>query len=106
MAAPVNPVVVDELVIGTLGPASRSLVVLVGEDGDGCGGGNVRDVVEAEMGFSIESAGGNARVGQPIERRVVEDVGKHQVSGGVPVDRVSEHSRGEACRNRNAICSS
>jgi hypothetical protein len=65
MAAPVNPVVVDELVIGTPGPVSRSLVVLVGEDGDGCGGGNVRGVVEAEMGFPIESAGGNARVGQP-----------------------------------------
>src|SRR5688572_2083784 len=36
VAAFVDPVVVDKLVVGTLGPAARGLVDLAGKDRDGC----------------------------------------------------------------------
>ena len=81
MAAPVEPVVVDEVVgIRAFGPASRGLVELVGEDADGERDRDGLGVEEVRLVLPVQAGRGNPGVGQPVERDVVEDV----VSGEVP----------------------
>src|SRR5215203_193548 len=74
MAALVRLVVIDQLRIRPLGPASRSLILLAGKDAHGHRNGDALGVEKAALIFPVESRGGNSRVRQPIERDVVEDL--------------------------------
>ena len=65
---------VDEILVGALGPTPRSLVDLLREDADGGRNGDAEVVEEAALGFLIEASARHARVRQPGEGDVVEDV--------------------------------
>jgi hypothetical protein len=55
VAALVNLVVIDELVICTLRPASRRLIVLAGKGTYGSWDGNVGGVVKVDVTFPVVS---------------------------------------------------
>src|SRR5215218_3339539 len=80
VAAPVVLVVVDEVGVRLLGPAPRNPVELVGEgahadrDRDALGG------EETTLVLPVEASRGDPRVGQPVERDVVEDVVAREVA--------------------------
>src|SRR5215510_7865650 len=74
VTALVNLVVVDELGESLLRPAARSRIELVREDGHGNGDLDALGVEEPELVFPIQTARRNARVGQPGQRDVVEEV--------------------------------
>jgi hypothetical protein len=59
------------------------LVELVGEDAHGGRDGDVLDVEEAEGVLPVETTRGNAGVGHPGERDVVQDLVSGQVADGV-----------------------
>jgi hypothetical protein len=59
MTAFVDPVVVDELVIRPLGPASRGSIVLAGKDAHGRRDGHVGGVVKVDVLFPIITSGRN-----------------------------------------------
>jgi hypothetical protein len=74
VAAFVDLVVMDELGIGTLGPAARGLVLLAGKDAHGHRNGDALGVEKATLIFPIETRCGDPRVRQPVKRDVVEDL--------------------------------
>src|SRR5688572_17760639 len=78
---------VDEILVGALGPAPRSLVHLFREDADGGRNGDVVVVEEGALVFHIETSAGHARVRQPAERDVVEDVIPCEVAVGLPIEK-------------------
>ena len=80
VAALVNFVEVDEVGVGALRPASRSLVLLAWEDADSHWNGDALDVEEAALVLLVQTRGGNPRVGQPVERDVVEELVTGQLS--------------------------
>jgi hypothetical protein len=81
VAASVDPVVVDEVVrVRALGPAPRSLVELVGEHGDGERDRDVLGVEEVRLVLPIQASRGDAGVGQPVERDVVEEIVAREVA--------------------------
>lgn len=63
---------VDEVVIGQLHPTVRCLVNLTWKDRKGCRDGDVSDADRNELVLPIETTRRNPRVGQPVERDVVE----------------------------------
>ena len=77
----------DEIVVGALGPTPRSLVDLFREDAYGRRNGDVVVVEEGALVFHIETSAGHARVRQPGEGDVVEDVVPGQVAIGLPIDK-------------------
>ena len=89
---------VDQLVIGPLRPAPRGLKTLAGEDGHGRRDGDVGREIKVDLVLPIEPAGGNPRVGQPVERDVVEHVVACEIACGVSIDRTPEHRRGHRRR--------
>jgi hypothetical protein len=62
VAALVDLVVMDELVIGPLGPTPRGLILLARKDADGSRDGVVLGVEIAELVFPVETKRGNPRV--------------------------------------------
>ena len=102
MAAFVDLVEIDELVIGPLGPTPRRLIVLAGKDAHRSRDRDVGGVVKVDVTFPIEASRGNRRVRQPIEREVVEHVVAREVACGMSIDRAPEHGRGDR-RRRLAI---
>src|SRR3712207_1102151 len=80
VVALVDLVEVDEVRVGTLGPAPRRPVQLAREDADGRRHGDALDVEEAERVLPVETARGDAGVRHPGERDVVQ----HLVAGEVP----------------------
>jgi hypothetical protein len=88
--AAVDLVVVDEVGEGLLGPAARRLVDLVGEDAHGNRDGDVLDGEVAALvlvqPLPVQPPGGDARVRQPEQRDVVEDVVAGQAFLG-PIDK-------------------
>src|SRR5580700_5247903 len=70
----VELVVVNEVVVGPLGPAPRGLIELAREDAHASGDGDVLGVEEAEFVVPVETTRRNPSVGQPVERDVVEDL--------------------------------
>src|ERR1044072_5315486 len=75
VAAPVDPVVVDEVVgIGPLGPAAGRLVELLREDADGVRDRDRLGLEEACLFLPVKARGGDPRVRQPVQRDVVQDV--------------------------------
>src|ERR1700741_3048341 len=58
----VEPVVVNEVVIGALGPATRRLIVLARKDADGGGDGNIGGGEEVEMGLPIKARRRDPRI--------------------------------------------
>jgi hypothetical protein len=98
----VNLVVIDELVIRSLHPASRRLIVLAGKGAYGSWDGDVGGVVKVDVTFPIVARRRNRRVRQPVERDVVEDVVPCKVACGVSIDAAPEHGRGDR-RRRLAI---
>jgi hypothetical protein len=75
VAAFFERVVVDEVVgIGALGPASRGLVELVGEDADGKRDRNGLGVEKVCLVLPVQASRGDPGVGKPVEGDVVEDV--------------------------------
>src|SRR4051812_1602015 len=76
----------DEIVVGALGPTPRSLVDLFREDADGSRNGDVVVVEEGAFVFHIEASAGHARVRQPGEGDVVQDVVPGQVAVGLPIE--------------------
>lgn len=89
MPALVYLVEVDEVVIRTLCPAPRGLVVLAGKDADGSRDEDVGVVVEAVLIFPVEAGRRNRRACQPVERDVVQDIVSGEVARGVPMAGVS-----------------
>ena len=89
VAALVDFVEVDEVGVGLLRPAARRLILLAGKDGRGNRDGHALRVEEATLVLPIEARRGDARVGEPIERDVVEDLVTRQFAGGArgPVQR-------------------
>src|SRR4051794_22425745 len=77
----------DEIVVGALGPTPRSLVDLLRENAYSSRNGDVVVVEEGALIFRIEPSAGYARVRQPGERDVVEDVVPGQVAVGLPIDK-------------------
>ena len=81
MAAPVEPVVVDEVVrVGALGPAPRGLVELVGEDADGVRDRDRLGVEEVRLVLPLQASRGNPGVRQPVQGDVVEEVIAAQIA--------------------------
>src|SRR4026209_15354 len=78
---------VDEILVGALGPTPRSLVDLLREDAYGSRNGDVVVVEEGAFVFHIETSAGHARVRQPGEGDVVEDVVPSQVAVGLPIEK-------------------
>src|SRR5215475_7425267 len=77
VAASFGLVEVDELVVGLLGPAARRLDVLLGKYRDGRREGNVGGGVEVLAGYGllpVQPRRGRGRVGEPVQRGVVEPV--------------------------------
>jgi hypothetical protein len=75
VAASVEPVVVDEVVgIRALGPAARGPVQLVGEDADGVRDRDGLGIEEVRLLLPVQTSRGDPRVGQPVQRDVVQDV--------------------------------
>ena len=75
MTAFVDLVVIDELGIGSLGPASRVLICLAGKDAHGHRNGDALGVPKATLIFPIEPRRRDSRVRQPVERDVVDTSG-------------------------------
>src|SRR5271170_501888 len=98
VAAPVGLVVVDEVVIGPLGPAPRGLVALAGKGADGRRDRHIDRVVEGDLVFPVQAGRGDRRVRQPVQRDVVQDIVPGQGACGMPVDGVPEHGRGDRRR--------
>src|SRR4029453_11996783 len=63
VAALVDLVEVDEVVVGLLGPAARRAVDLAREDGDGRGGRDVHGVEVVGVVLPVEAGSGRSRVG-------------------------------------------
>jgi hypothetical protein len=81
VAAPVEPVVVDEVVgVGALGPAARCLVELVGEDANGVRDRDGLGVEEVRLVLPVQASAGNPGVDQPVQGDVVEEVIAGQVA--------------------------
>ena len=81
MAAFVELVVVDELGIRALRPTSRGWVDLVGKDAHGNGNADVFRGEKGELVLLIQPSRRDPRVGQPVERDVVEDVVAREALG-------------------------
>src|SRR5689334_12683206 len=79
MAAPVDFVVVDQVVVGALDPVTRRLEDLAGEDRVGHREPDVRWWVlqrrfRTAAGLPVDPRGRGAGARQPVERDVVEDM--------------------------------
>ena len=77
MAAFVELVVVNEFGIGSLCPASRSLIGLIRKDTHGYSDGDVSHIEKPLpflKKFPIETSRRNRRVSQPVVRNVVENI--------------------------------
>src|SRR5687768_11763870 len=70
----VELVVIDELGVGPLRPASRGLILFAREYAHGNGNGDALGVEKATLVFPIETRRRDPRVRQPVERDVVEDL--------------------------------
>src|SRR5258708_38647557 len=70
----VEPVVVDQLGISPLGPASRGGVYLVREDANGHRDRNMLGLEEGQLVGGGGTGRRNRRIGEPVERDVVEDI--------------------------------
>src|SRR6187431_1102811 len=77
----------NEIVVGALGPTPRSLVDLFRENANGGRNGDVEVVDVGALVFPIETSAGHARVRQPSEGDVVEDVIPREVAVGFPIDK-------------------
>ena len=88
MTAFFHLVVVDELGIGPLCPTPRSLVEFVRKNAHGRRDGDALDAEKWKLVLKlpIEARHGNRRVGQPVQRDVVEDIIPRQAFG-LPVER-------------------
>jgi hypothetical protein len=82
VAALVDFVEVDEAGVGLLGPASRRLVLLAGENGDRDGDRDTLGVEEAALVFPVEARGRDPGVRQPVESDVVQDLVTRQLARG------------------------
>ena len=81
MAAPVELVVIDEVVgVGPLRPAPRRLIELVGEDADREWDRDALGVEEVGLVLPIEASGGDPGIRQPVEGDVVEQVVSREVA--------------------------
>ena len=108
MAALGQPVVVDQLGIGLLGPALRRGVDLVRKGADRRRQRDALGREEGELALPVEPRRRDRRVGQPVERDVVEDVvaasgpsagpSKTRAISVVAAVVVVEHPGGEADR--------
>src|SRR5262245_15467581 len=85
VAALVELVVVNELGIRSLHPASRGWIKLIRKDADGNRDGDAFDTEKAEIPASeplpVEPGRGNPRIRQPGQRDVVEDVVSCEAGG-------------------------
>ena len=88
----VELVVINEIGIGPLGPAPRSLICLAGEDAHGHRNRDALSVPKATLVFPIEPRRRDTRVRQPIERDVIENLIPRQFARGA---RGSVQSRGD-----------
>ena len=90
MATLVDLVEVDEVGIRLLSPAPRRLVELSGKDADGCRNGDTLDVEEAELVLPVETSRRDARVREPGQRDVVEDLVSREAADGVALKGVRD----------------
>jgi hypothetical protein len=86
VVALVDFVEVDEVGIRLLGPGPRGLVDLVREDADGSRDGDALEVEEAELVLPVEAGRRDTRIGQPVQRDVVEDLVAREVADGLLLD--------------------
>src|SRR5215471_3414644 len=94
VVAAVELVEVDEVRISPLRPCPGRLVDLVREDADGGRDGDALVVEEAELVLPVEAGRRDARVRQPVQRHVVEDLVPGEVADRVAVE--GPHDVGEA----------
>lgn len=76
-----EPVVVNQLGIGLLGPAARRRVDLLRECTHGGGERHAFRREEGQLAFPVETRRRERGVGQPVERDVVDDVFLGQTLG-------------------------
>jgi hypothetical protein len=102
-----EPVVMDELGVGSFRPTPRGRIDLVRKGAHGDGDGDPFRGEKGQLAFLIETSRRNRRVRQPVERDVVEDVvsrkalgltGKDACDERVTARVVVEHPGGEADR--------
>src|SRR5262245_49610112 len=87
VVAPVDLVEVDEVVVRALSPAPRRLVHLAREDADGGRDLDALDVPEPELVLPVEPGRRDARVRQPRERDVVQDLVPRETADGLIVHK-------------------
>gem|GEM_PF-6403038 len=87
VAAFVEGVEMDEIVVSALGPTPRSLVDLFRENANGGRNGDAQVINKGALVFMRETRAGHARVRQPVVRNVVEDVVPCDVAIGLPIDK-------------------
>lgn len=92
MASFLGLMVIDEVRVGLLGPATRRLILLAGEYADGDWNLDAFCVEESTLIFPIETRRRHARVSQPIQRDVVENFVARQFAccARTPVQRCSD----------------
>ena len=90
VAASVELVVVDEVVVGPLGPATGGLVALVWKDADGRRDGDVDGEEAGDLGLPVETSRRDRRVRQPVEGDVVKDVVACELAGGLSLNDLAE----------------
>src|SRR5262245_37856754 len=88
-------VVINEVGVGSLGPAPRSLVLLAWKNAHGCGDLHAFHVEEPALVFPIETRRRHPGVRQPVQRDVVEDLVTRQFARAA---RGSAHPRNERGR--------
>src|SRR6266545_2234422 len=93
VAASVEPVVVDEVVrVRALGPAPRRLVQLVGEHANGERYGDGLGIKEVRLVLPIQASRGHPRVGQPVQRDVVQEVVSREVALQRPLQDLGDQA--------------
>src|SRR5271170_5728480 len=98
VAALVGLVVIDEVVIGPLGPDPRGLITLAGKGAHGRRDGNTDGVVEGELILPVQASRRDRRIRQPVQRDVVQDIVSSESACGMSVGGVAEHGRGNRRR--------
>jgi hypothetical protein len=82
VAALVDLVVIDQVGIRPLCPTPWRLILLAGKDAHSYRNGDALGVEKASLIFPVETRCRDARVRQPIQRDVVEDLVARQFAGG------------------------
>ena len=89
---------IDEFLISPLRPTPRRSIVFAGKDAYGGGDSDVGGIIKVEVSIPIEAGRRNRRIGQPVERDVVEHVVTGEAVRVMLIDRAAERGRNDSRR--------